>query len=98
MYSICYSIDHVGQVYQANQVDLKYENDDEAKKELPDGLFLQLDLTQKQLVLNFDFEILDKKCFFVNQTLMNYDYFLIFLILHLQTVIKRALSEMLLAV
>lgn len=40
MYSICYSIDHVGQVYQANQVDLKYENDDEAKKELPDGLFL----------------------------------------------------------
>lgn len=40
MYSICYSIDHVGQVYQANQVDLKYEHDDEAKKELPDGLFL----------------------------------------------------------
>lgn len=40
MYSICYSIDHLGQVYQVNQVDLKCENDDEAKKELPDGLFL----------------------------------------------------------
>ena len=49
--------------------------DEKLNKDLPNGFFWQLDLVQKQLILNFDFDLLEQQYFLINQVLMNFKFF-----------------------
>ena len=53
--------------------------DEKLNKDLPNGFFWQLDLVQKQLILNFDFNLLEQQYFLINQVLMNFKFFFLIL-------------------
>ena len=53
----------------------EYENDEYLKKDFPYVLFPQLDFVTKQLILDFDYNSLERQCFAVNQILINFNYF-----------------------
>ena len=51
------------------------QNDEELKKDIPDNLFLLLDLVRKQLISDFDLNFLESHCLIlVNQILTNFNY------------------------
>ena len=71
---ICYAVH-----YARNKKENKWENDGKLNKDLPNGFFWQLDLVQKQLILNFDFDLLKQQDFLINQVLMNFKFFFVIL-------------------
>lgn len=50
------------------------KNDEELKKDLHGALFMQHYLIKKQLILDFDVNILERQCFPLNLILMNLNH------------------------